>query len=402
MALLAALGTTSALADVQLEPQPCVITLAPAYPANVDGTIYQRPIPDSAIACPGFAFNAQTMTVNAWFQDAAGDRGPQLANNYTTTFDAARNAVVTTYGLELVGYRGNSPTGIFTTVAPDYNSGGFWLVNPADNKNYRLVLGTPFRVTSATAATPSCRLNLSARYAYKWDQENYFVVPDSAVRCEGFTFSSQAADLSMTFSSKVIGAGNIGTYTRRVFNPSTGTYSTIWELRLTSYAGNVQSQAERHRQNGIPATTGGGAWTWGRFKQDVNGAVVRPYVNPNPLQQEPQYRLVLGKSFAIKRATTVTASGTRLAGGQLKVKIHADRNLSFQNTTAPTYRRQTVVPGTPADHARLRRNGRLIRTVRLSPYGNATVTIPATGRHRYTVQMVETDDNFAGSASFRR
>ncbi len=36
-----------------------------------------------------------------------------------------------------------------------------------------------------------------------------------------------------------------------------------------------------------------------------------------------------------------------------------------------------------------------MRTVRL-------VAIPATGRHRYTVTMVETDDNFAGSATFSR
>ena len=37
----------------------------------------------------------------------------------------------------------------------------------------------------------------------------------------------------------------------------------------------------------------------------------------------------------------------------------------------------------------------IVRTVRL-------VAIPATGRHRYTVTMVETDDNFAGSATFSR
>lgn len=394
-------ATTAAAVDVQLEPRPCVITLAGEYPANGDGTVYVRPIPDSAVACPGFAFNSQTMNLNTYFEDADGARGPMLQTAVATTYDASRNAVVSTTALELLGSTNNSATGLFTSVAPVYSDGAFYLTNPADGKHYRLVLAAPFHVTRATPVPPACTLTLNARYAYKWDQENYFVIPDSAVRCDGFTYTSQNASLFMGFSSKVMGAGSITNTQRRVFNQSTGTYSTVWELRLTSYSAR-QAMGELSREHGVSAPSGGGGWTWGRFNQAVDGATVDPNVNPNPFQSSPQYRLTLSKSFAIKRATDVTASGTRLADGRLRVKIHADRNWSFQNTVAPTYRRQTVMPGTPADHAQLKRDGKLIRRIALSPYGNASVTIPATGRHAYTVSLVETDDNFAGSASFRK
>ena len=402
LAGIAAVAVSPAFADVQLEPQPCVITLAPQFTATPDGNIYTRSIPDSAIACPGFAFNSQTMSLNTYFQDANGATGPVLQVATTTTYDATRNAVVSTQGLEIVGSINNSATGVYTAVAPVYSNGAFYLTNPGDGKSYQLVLASPFQVTRTTSVPPACTLNLKAKYAYKWDQENYFVVPDSAVQCEGFTFTSQNSNLFMSFSSKVMGAGSIAPSSRRVFNRSTGTYSTVWELRLTSYGSGNQMLTELRRENGVSAPSGGRGWTWGRFTQDPQGATVDPAVNPNPLQSSPQYRLVLGKSFAIKRATNVTASGTRTTSGSLKVKIHADRNWSFQNTIAPTYRRQTVVPGTPADHAQLKRDGKLIRKVTLSPYGNATITVPAMGRHRYTVTMVETDENFAGSASFTK
>ena len=402
LAGLVAVAVSPAIADVQLEPQPCVITLAPQFTATPGGNIYTRSIPDSAIACPGFAFDSQTMSLYTSFQDANGQTGPVLQTATTTTYDATRNAVVSTEGLELVGYTNTSSTGVYTAVAPVYSNGAFYLTNPGDGKSYRLVLASPFQVTRMTSVPPACTLNLNAKYAYKWDQENYFVVPDSAVQCTGFTYTSQSASLYMSFSSKVLGAGAISNTSRRVFDRSTGTYSTVWELRLTSYGSGNQMPTERRREHGDAAPSGGGGWTWGRFNQDPGGATIDPFVNPNPLQSEPQYRLVLGKSFAIKRATDVTASGSRPASGSLKVKIHADRNWSFQNTIAPTYRRQTVVPGTPADHAQLKRDGKLIRKVTLSPYGNASITIPATGRHRYTVTMVETNDNFAGSASFTK
>ena len=127
-----------------------------------------------------------------------------------------------------------------------------------------------------------------------------------------------------------------------------------------------------------------------------------PNVNPNPQQLDPQYRLTLARSFAIKRATTVRATTRRLPGGSTRVNIHADRNWSFQNGVAPTYRRQTVLLATPADRAVLKVGGTVVRRIKLSPYGNASITIPAgASRRSYSVTLVETDNNFAGTATFR-
>ena len=403
---VAAVGVaTAGAADTQLEAQPCVITLAPQYPGQANGSLLVRPIPDSAIACPGFAFDSQTMSVNIDFRDAAGVGGPTLRTNEVTTYDAALNRVVETTALELYAWSTSSATGIFTQVAPSsLQAGSFWLTNPADSKNYRLVLGAPFQVTRTTPAPPACTLRLASRYAYKWDQENYFVIPDSAVRCDGFTYTSQSASLSMYFNSKVMGAGNIANMQRRVFNRSTGTYSTVYELRLTSYAGNDNNQSPNafSRENDLSASTGGSAWTWGRFTQGTEGATVSPNVNPNPQQLDPQYRLTLARSFAIKRSTTVRATTRRLPGGSTRVNIHADRNWSFQNGVAPTYRRQTVLLATPADRAVLKVGGTVVRRIKLSPYGNASITIPAgASRRSYSVTLVETDNNFAGTATFR-
>ncbi len=402
---VAAVGVATAGAtDTQLEAQPCVISLAPQYTANASGELLVRPIPDSAIACPGFAFDSQTMSVNIDFRDAAGAGGPALRTSSVSTYDAALNRVVETTALQLTAWGTSSATGIFTQVAPDYSQGSFWLTNPADSKNYRLVLGAPFQVTRTTPAPPACTLRLASRYAYKWDQENYFVIPDSAVRCDGFTYTSQSATLSMYFNSRVMGAGNIRNVQRRVFNRSTGTYSTVYELRLTSYAGNDNNQSPTafSRENGLSAPTGGSGWTWGRFTQGKEGATVSPNVNPNPQQLDPQYRLTLARSFAIKRATTVRATTRRLPGGSTRVNIHADRNWSFQNGVAPTYRRQTVLPATPADRAVLKVGGTVVRRIKLSPYGNASITIPAgASRRSYSVTLVETDNNFAGTATFR-
>ena len=403
---VAAVGVATAGAtDTQLEAQPCVITLAPQYSANMSGELRVRPIPDSAIACPGFAFDSQTMSVNIDFRDAAGAGGPTLRTDEVTTYDAALNRVVKTTALELYAWSTSSATGIFTQVASDnLVAGSFWLRNPADSKNYRLVLGAPFQVTRTTPAPPACTVRLASRYAYKWDQQNYFVIPDSAVRCDGFTYNSQSANLFMYFNSKVTGAGTISNTSRRVFNRSAGTYSTVYELRLTSYAGNDnnQSAAAFSRENGLSAPAGGSGWTWGRFTQGKEGATVSPNVNPNPQQLEPQYRLTLARSFAIKRATTVRATTRRLPGGSTRVNIHADRNWSFQNGVAPTYRRQTVLSATPADRAVLKVGGTVVRRIKLSPYGNASITIPAgASRRSYSVTLVETDNNFAGTATFR-
>jgi hypothetical protein len=62
-----------------------------------------------------------------------------------------------------------------------------------------------------------------------------------------------------------------------------------------------------------------------------------------------------------------------------------------------------VLPDTPADHAVLRRGSKVLKRVKLSPYGNGSVTVrDAKGRNAYSVTMVETNDNYQGVARFTR
>ncbi len=60
-----------------------------------------------------------------------------------------------------------------------------------------------------------------------------------------------------------------------------------------------------------------------------------------------------------------------------------------------------MLPDTPADRATITCNGKVIKPVKLSIYGNATTTIPRSGRGaKYAVVMAQPNDNFAGSAAF--
>jgi hypothetical protein len=51
----------------------------------------------------------------------------------------------------------------------------------------------------------------------------------------------------------------------------------------------------------------------------------------------------------------------------------------------------------------LRRGSKVLKRVKLSPYGNGSVTVrDAKGRNAYSVTMVETNDNYQGVARFTR
>ncbi len=155
-------------------------------------------------------------------------------------------------------------------------------------------------------------------------------------------------------------------------------------------------------ENGLSDVSVSFGWGFGRFNEASDGSVLSSLNHDGlPSGTQTQFKLTLANLFSIKRATDVTASATPVTGGRLKVKIHADRNASFQNTTAPTYRRETVLPDTPADRAAITRNGKVIKRVKLSIYGNATTTIPDSGRGaKYAVVMAQTNDHSAGSAAF--
>ena len=73
-----------------------------------------------------------------------------------------------------------------------------------------------------------------------------------------------------------------------------------------------------------------------------------------------------------------------------------------KNTLAPTYRRQVVLPETPADHAVIKLGKKVIKTVKLSRFGFGRTSIPdVRGVNKYSVTMVTTDDNFAKTVTFK-
>ncbi len=236
-----------------------------------------------------------------------------------------------------------------------------------------------------------------------WGQEDYFVVPDSAVTCQGFTYNSRDYSIYMVLQSRAMVQGSLVTTQRRVFNPTTNTFQTRYELHLASWGprgpGVMTLGSREHGDISAPPAPG---WLFGRFTQAADGAVVvKRALGYTPTN--PPYKVTLAAPFAIKRRTDVSVTPTRVSGRRLALTIRADRNASFQNGVAPTYRRQVVIPTTPADHAVIKRGSKVLRRVVLSPYGSAKVVIPdIRGANKYSVTMVATNDNFAGIARFAR
>jgi hypothetical protein len=262
-------------------------------------------------------------------------------------------------------------------------------------------------------------VNLQAKYSWKWNQANYWVVPDSAVQCRGVAFSSAAYSVWIEFNSRQENQGVLYTASRNVYDPVTKTYAKRFELRLANNGAalaNVRAQGSGSigllagiaLPSPMPGDASQGATfpvspVWGKFSL---GTTTSPQISRDSLVWQrgvpgTQFLQVnLSRpSFTIKRATTVSVKARKVAPGKVRLSITADRNASFQNAIGPTYRRQTVLPNTPADHAVLRRGRTVLKKVKLSPYGTASVTIrDRPGRTPYSVTMVETNDNFAGTA----
>jgi hypothetical protein len=408
---------STAQADVQFEPDPCVVALAPSYTADSNGYL-DVTLPDDVITCPvPFDPLDAGSYLSVPFQTAEGAGGISLARQTTTVFNPAANALQDVTGLSLVGWSAANAT--YSAVAPVYSPGSFYLT--IGGLNYRVVLARPFTVAQGVAPAPACVANLNPTYAYTWDQEGYFVVPDSVIACNGFTFNSRDYTVNMTFSSRLMNQGVLYTAPRRIFNAATNTFSTKWELRLSSACTGGRNVTARAHVNGSSCSSfasgerrehgfggggaggAGGSWVFGRFNQDVSGAVVDRKYSDGSATTQTTFKLSLAKSFAIKRATDVTAKGTPMPGRRMKIAIHADRNWSFQNTGAPaTYRRQTVLVASPSDRAIIKRKGKIVKRVKLSIYGNATTTVPRTARMgSYSVELVQTSANFAGSATVK-
>ena len=400
--LVGCAGLATAQTTVVFQPDPCVISLAPTYSANPEGTL-EADNPSSAVACPSpVEFSQATFpSFNPSFTPANNGSGPRLSWVENQVYNPASNALESNYVLRLRSDWGSlfEPT-TYTQVSPQgFSEDQYYLVS--GGLNYRLVLAAPFTVVKATSAAPACTVNLKSRYSYEWNQEGYFIVPDSVVSCQGFTYNSQDYYISMSLDSRLINQGSLSTTSRIVFNPDTNTFATRYELHLSSYTALGQGQGERRETSVSPRASG--SWIFGRFSQSTDGASV---VQKNASVGSPArvvYKATLAAPVVIKRATDLSVKVRRAGAGKITVSINADRNASFQNTLAPTYRRQVVLPLTPADHAVVKRGNTVIKRVELSPFGFGRTTIPdVRGVNKYSVTMVTTDDNFAKTVTFKR
>ena len=400
--LVGCAGIASAQTTVVFQPDPCVISLAPTYSANPEGTL-NADIPSSAVACPSpVAFSRASFPLfNPSFTTTVGGYGPSLSWFENQVYNPASNALESNYVLRLSMsfFSGLAEPTTFTQVSPQYfGENNYYLVS--GGLNYRLVLAAPFTVVRATSAAPACTVNLKSRYSYEWNQEGYFIVPDSVVSCEGFTYNSQDYDLKMDLDSRLINQGSLSTASRTVFNPATNTFATRYELRLSSYTATGQFPGERREMSVSPRASG--TWIFGRFSQSTDGASVVQKNIAVGATERVLYKATLAAPVVIKRATDLSVKIRRPVAGQICVSINADRNASFQNTLAPTYRRQVVLPETPADHAVIKLGKKVIKTVKLSRFGFGRTSIPdVRGVNKYSVTMVTTDDNFAKTVTFK-
>lgn len=390
-----------ALADIQFEPDPCVVTLEPSYVLTGEPI----PVPASAVTCPpqftGFDPTSTSVSMNILFRgDVATTRWigqAQLYSSDVTTYDPAANALVTKRVLLL-----NGPEGTYTQVDTSQTSNMYITdTTPNPDTYYRVVLARPFTITDGLPATPTCTLTLSPTYTYVWGQGqgNQYPVPDSAISCTGgITYNSRDYWVAGSFDSRYANQAALEVQSRPVYNPTSRTFTPSRQLWLVpaSADGNWQRLAER-RETGIAPGGQGSDAPFGRFTASPNGLTVQADGG------NTRYALALAAPFTIKRRTDVTATAKRVKKGRLAITISADRNASFRNTTAPTYRRQTVLPGTRADHAVVRRGTKVLARVKLTAYGKGSVTVrDIKGRNPYTVTMVATDANYEGVARFVR
>lgn len=397
-AAAALIGTTIvAPAQAGVFAGTCDITLGSSYTTN-NGVGVLVEIPATAVSCPGFSFDPSTDALNAAFASSGVGGSASLSVVSKSVYDSTTNEIVVTHFLELNAY---PSTGAFTKVLPTtygtYNT-TYYLQHGADQ--YMLNLTAPFNVVLGYDTSP-CILTMP-KLKYFVGQDDYFVIPDSAMSCKGFTWSSDTFVFSGTFKGDNGALISIGTYTREIYDEKTQTATFVNELEASlPFKATGGYLGLRARDCRCLAPTGD--VSFGTFSSRKTSYVTAPRQDSSPATQYP---VNLAKPFKVLAATTIVATPSRYekANGKkmLSVHIQADRNQSFQSGDVPSYRRQTVIPKRNADHPTILANGKLITTVTLDKFGEATVSIPDKGGHqKYVVQMPKTATNWAGKAVFK-
>ncbi len=393
IALLSASLATSAfspaVANVTFESQFCDINLNATYEADLTGAV-QAFVPDSALTCPFDANVGQISSV--WFRTSDGSGNLNLGNKSVTRFNPQTNTVEQSTKLELLGTATSKP---FTQVAPGgYSEGSFYLTDPATSKHYRLRLAHPVSLVIKSKTASSCTISLKKNYGYIWNGPTYFVIPDSAVQCQGFTFSSTLYNLSISLDGSAPNQGFIYTAFYKRYNPKSGTIEFGNELRLSTYIPNNLGIRE--------AISGSYTAYLGKLTQNKAESLVTKNSNGEGTFNDI-HQISLKAPVTVKRATDVKVKVKRLSPGILQLKISADRNAWFQNGLLPTHTRQTVIPSSRQDRVIIKRGKSVIARVKLSKYGKATIDISdIAGKNSYSLTMVETELNVKGSTTFKR
>ena len=131
-------------------------------------------------------------------------------------------------------------------------------------------------------------------------------------------------------------------------------------------------------------------------------------LDPSPGGTE-YFQIKMSNAVVVKYRTDVTAKVIR-RGHSIRIKISASRNQYFGRGVnilfgeyGQTLKTPTVLPKTKADHAVVRRDGKIIARVKLTKYGKGSITLfDPTGKNHYSVTMVATQVNWQGQAKFTK
>ncbi len=375
----------------------CDITLASSYTTNSVAQI-TTPVPNSSVSCPGFTFTPGTDSLNTWFTTADGRGYANFATKNKLVYDAATDTSTTEYFLELIASAMSDPyTQVSRDVSGAYNETNYVVHN---NLNYKVRLTAPFMVVEGFTGD-SCTLTIPD-LTYIWGQDNYFTIPDSAMKCTNFTWNSKTYQFSGDFKGSNGNWIRVNSNERRVYDPTTKTTSIVYQLEASmpfdpNSGGFFGLRCRCNSAGSISGVDG-----FGKYK-----ALTTPYVTRStvPSTRDIDYPVTLAKPFKLKAATEIVATPSRMVmdDGTKMISLHiqADRNQSFQSGDVPSYKRQPVIPKRTADQPTVLRGKKLIATVKLDKFGEATIMLPDTkGTQKYTVQMPKTASNYLGKTHF--
>ena len=394
---IALVATGAPAQAITFQPGYCDITLASSYTSETTGQLIVT-VPNSSMSCPGFTFTPGTDSLNTWFTTADGRGWANFATKNKLVYDAATDTSTTEYFLELIGSAMPDPyTQVSREVSGAYNETNYVTHN---NQYYKVRLTAPFMIVEGFTGN-TCTLTMPD-LTFIWGQDDYFTIPDSAMKCTNINWSSKDYQFLGDFKGSNGTWIRVITNERRVYDPTTKTTSFVHQLEASmpfnpSNGGFYGLRCKCNSAGSIAGVDG-----FGKYQ-----ALTTPYVTRSalPSVRDIDLPVTLAKPFMLKAATEIVATPSRMVmdDGTKMISLHiqADRNQSFQSGDVPSYKRQPVIPKRTADQPTVLRGKKLIATVKLNKFGEATIMLPDTkGTQKYTVQMPKTASNYLGKTHF--